>query len=273
MVRTTFGWPSFLVVLFLLLGVSGTVLAQDSEFPGRAIYADIPVISTEDLRANRDKYVVIDVRSSFEFDTIQVTNSLNLPLDNKEFRDVVKELWTKVSAQGIQGIVFYCNGKTCYKSYKAVQKANQAGVDKAFAYDAGIFDWAQANPDHAALLGKTPVDTSRLISDEAFKAKCLPPQEFAKRVSRNVAVLDIREPHQSGGLSLFTGFQRNISLQDLEKIRRFVQRASLRGKPILAYDNVGKQVRWLQYYFEELGVREYNFMCGGAKNFFKTLGN
>jgi len=33
---------------------------------------------------------------------------------------------------------------------------------------------------------------------------------------------------------------------------------------ILAFDNVGKQVRWLQYYFNEFGIKNYFFLKGGA---------
>lgn len=249
-----------------------TAHAQDSEFPGREKYQTVKVITTADLRAQREQYLVIDVRSKFEYETLQITNSLLLPLSNPDFAKVIPELWSKVKGQGIKGIVFYCNGKTCFKSYKAAVKAQKAGVNDVLAYDAGIFDWAQAHPDQAALLGESPLDPSKLISKADFEARCLQPQEFAKRVSRSTSVLDVRDPHQSGGVALFTGFQRSIELKDMDKIKRFVQRAMLRGKTVMAYDNVGKQVRWLQYYFEQLKVPEYHFMCGGAKKFFETLG-
>jgi rhodanese-related sulfurtransferase len=34
---------------------------------------------------------------------------------------------------------------------------------------------------------------------------------------------------------------------------------------ILVVDNVGKQVRWLQYYLERSGMTNYYFLDGGAK--------
>lgn len=33
---------------------------------------------------------------------------------------------------------------------------------------------------------------------------------------------------------------------------------------LLVYDNVGKQVRWVQYYFEKHGITDYYFLKGGV---------
>ena len=43
------------------------------------------------------------------------------------------------------------------------------------------------------------------------------------------------------------------------------------GQPLLVYDESGKQVRWLQYHLDEKGIKNYNFMKGGVKQYFKSL--
>ena len=49
------------------------------------------------------------------------------------------------------------------------------------------------------------------------------------------------------------------------------KKAKAEKKPLLIYDEAGKQVRWLMYRIEDLNVNEYYFMKGGMKQYFKSL--
>jgi hypothetical protein len=40
---------------------------------------------------------------------------------------------------------------------------------------------------------------------------------------------------------------------------------------LFIYDEVGKQVRWLQYTIEELGLKNYYFMDKGAKAYYSSI--
>ena len=64
-------------------------------------------------------------------------------------------------------------------------------------YDAGIFDWAKANPDKTTLMGKSPAAKDKLIPKSTFAKKNIGFEEFKKKAaSPNTVVVDIREPVQ-----------------------------------------------------------------------------
>ena len=256
---------TLLITLFSLVLPS---LSMADDFPGRKTYPRVKVYETEQLNQNYDAVEIIDVRSSLEFDTLHINKALHIPLNSRKFIAQVKEL----QGSGLP-LVFYCNGHTCYKSYKAAKKARKAGISNVFAYDAGVFDWARAHPDKATLLGQTPLDPDKLISKDEFKKYLLEPKEFNAKITDKSVILDIREPTQRGLLELFPYRQESIAMANPQKLRKFLVAVKKSGKPLMVYDEVGKQVRWLQYYLQDLGIKNYYFLKGGVKNFFKSLKN
>jgi len=256
------------IFLLLLTGLlfPAITLAQADDYPGRKTYPKIKVYETTQLHDNFDDVIVVDVRSRYEYETLHINSAINIPLNDRGFMEKVKALQT-----GPKPIVFYCNGHTCYKSYKACIKAEKAGVNNIFAYDSGVFDWAKAYPEKATLLGKTPIDTSRLISKAELKKNMLAPKQFSSQISNSTIILDIRDPKQRGLVELYPYRQENISLDDKQKLNRFLNKIKSSGKTLLVYDEAGKQVRWFQYYLVDKGIKDYYFMNGGVKQFFKDL--
>lgn len=256
--------------LFLLLCCMAFVMpaqAQEEGFPGRITYPRIAVYETDQLNQSFADVTVVDVRSRYEFETLHINNAINIPLNSMSFIQEITELQ---NAMG-KPIVFYCNGHSCYKSYKACTKAISAGIRDVFAYDSGIFDWARAHPEKATMLGKTPVDTTRLISKSELKKYLLDPKQFTDRINDKAVILDIREPKQRGLIELFPYRQENISMDDKTRLNTFLNKIKASGKTLLVYDEAGKQVRWFQYYLVEKGIKNYYFMTGGVKRFFKDL--
>lgn len=241
-------------------------LAQAEGYPGREIYPTVKVYETEQLKNNFDQVVIVDVRSKYEFDTLHINSAINIPLNDRGFSKRVEALQA-----GPKPIVFYCNGHSCYKSYKACVAALDAGINNIFAYDSGVFDWARAYPDKATLLGKTPIDTARLISGAKLKENLLDPKQFSSRINDNAVILDIRDPKQRGLVELYPYRQENIAMDDTQKLNSFLKKIKSSGKTLLVYDEAGKQVRWFQYYLVENGIKNYYFMNGGVKQFFKDL--
>ena len=137
--------------LLVILAIS-CVHANDVGFPGRAKYSDIKVIEKADLLDRFDKVVVVDARSRLEFETLRIRGAVNVPVAAKSFEKEIQAL----AASTDKPIVFYCNGRTCMKSYLAARKAAAVGLTKVRAYDAGMFEWAQAYPEYAELLGQKP---------------------------------------------------------------------------------------------------------------------
>lgn len=250
-----------LLVLPLLLLFANLARAAE-EFPVRALYPKVSTIELEDLNNKLDKVVIFDVRSAYEFDTLHIKDAHHLALDDRDFVPKLLELRKKDK----RPFVFYCNGHTCKKSYKATNKAMQGHVDNVFAFDAGIFDWTKAHPDKAVLLGKSPVDPKRLLSKDKLAEHMLDPEAFGERVGDNTIVLDIRDRLQRNAIKLFPMRQHSVPL-DNKELKTYVDQARSGGKTLLIYDAVGKQVRWLQYYLESEHVPKYYFMKGGAKAF------
>jgi len=257
-----------LLFIFLFTSLLFPVLSQSGDYPGRATYPRVNVYETEQLNREFENVIIVDVRSNFEFNTLHINNAINIPLNSKNFRRLISDLQRERKP-----IVFYCNGHSCYKSYKAARKARRAKIANIFAYDSGIFDWAKAHPEKAVLLGTSPVDTNLLLSKADLKKYLLSPQEFSSTINDKAVILDVREASQRGLLELFPYRQENISMDEQKKLDRFLKGIKGSGSTLLVYDEAGKQVRWLQYYLEDHGISKYYFMEGGVKNYFKSLTN
>jgi len=211
--------------------------------------------------------LVIDVRSKYEYDTLHVKDALIVPLGTG-FGDKILALRAKQN----KPFVFYCNGKTCQKSYEAALLAAKARVDNVYAYDSGIFDWAKAQPEKTVLLGRSPIKPEDMIDKKSFKARLLEPKDFAARVGDKSVVLDVRDRVQRD-TALFPFKEQRAQLDELKKIDVVIEDAKANKKTLLVYDQTGKQVEWFQYYLENKGVKDYYFMKGGAQaHFDHTLG-
>lgn len=257
--------------LYLLFASEGFAATKEvnKEFPGRDLYLDVKYISLEDLQAEFGNAVIVDTRSSYEFNTLHINGAVNIPLNAADFKEQMKQLRQQNPGKKI---VTYCNGKTCMKSYKAVRKAQRAGMDNLYAFDAGIFDWAKANADKASLLGVSPVDPTRLITKKDFQAKLLNPDDFMNKARESKGIIvDARDPLQRDGVSMFIGKEKRASLADEEAMNKLINVAVSQNKPMYIYDEAGKQVRWLMYRLEQRGVKEYYFMKGGTKDYYKGL--
>jgi len=239
-----------------------------SEFPGRKLYAHVPYITIEQLHDAYDNSVIVDSRSPFEYETLRITSAVNIPLslDNIKYKE---KLLLLAEANPGKKIIFYCNGHTCMKSYKATYKAMAiAKLDNVYAFDAGIFDWTKAYPDKAVLLGQTPVDTSKLIPKSKLNERMLPAVEFIEKADDNTIILDVRSRNQREGFYVFSRFEESISMEDKVSLNKYIEQAKAENKALFIYDAVGKQVRWLQYYLEQQNAGPYYFMKGGALAFF-----
>lgn len=238
------------------------------EFPGRKLYSHVPYITINQLHDEYDNTVIVDARSSVEYETLRITSAVNIPLslDNIKYK---KKLLALREANPGKKIVFYCNGHTCMKSYKATYRATViAKLDDVYAFDAGIFDWTKAHPDKAVLLGQTPVDPKKLLSKAKLKKHTLPAAEFIEKSKNNAIILDVRSRHQRDGFYVFSRYEESIEMEDKVSLNKFIKQAKAQNKTLFIYDAVGKQVRWLQYYLEQQNAGPYYFMKGGAQAFF-----
>ena len=263
-----------LKILFILiygfLTCEAAVAAEG--FPGREKYPDIPYIELGTLFDLKHTMVIVDARSRYEFETLRIKNAVNIPVANDSFKEDVKQLANTTT----KTIVFYCNGHSCMKSYIAAKKAISVGVTKVRAFDAGIFDWTNAYPKEAVLLGQSPVNLKKLIAKKHFKSRLLHPEKFSESILKlrgNSVIVDVRDKFQRAGVGFYPGLERWAALDDRKKLSRFINKAVKEKKTLFIYDEVGKQVRWLQYALEKAGVQNYYFMDKGASAYYEMLAN
>ncbi len=246
--------------ILLLFTIAISINAEEiEEFPLRAKFNNIPVISCQDLYQLLDEFILIDVRSKFEYDTLRIKSAILAPLSNKGFITKIKE----IRAKDPRPMVFYCNGTTCAKSYEACREALESGFSNVFAFDLGVLGWTMAHPAAATLLDETPVSLDDLISDEDFMSHMLAPSDFIKIIEDNTFVVDIRDPFQRK-VTILRDITRNIPL---DRIKLILPKIKTSNENLLIYDAVGKQIRWLQYLLNKEGIQRYFFMEGGIRGY------
>jgi rhodanese-related sulfurtransferase len=237
-----------------------------AEFPLREKYPDVQPIALEDLNASYDSTIIVDVRSKEEFDVVHIKKAKHVQVTKGSFLADLEKIRAKNDAANI---AFYCNGHTCAKSYKAAEKANSAGFQNIYCFDAGIFEWASSYPEKSALLGNSPVDPAKLISKDALNAKKVDWPEFAAKAGEsNAMIIDIRDPFQRAKDASLDQ-NKNVSLKGvrnipLDRLTKLLSKGEFKNKQLLIFDAVGKQVRWLQYYLEEGGYTNYTFLAKGV---------
>jgi predicted sulfurtransferase len=262
-------WPIkiFIFSAALMSLLSFAALAE-SKYPGRSIYPEVKYISAEQLHARRNDVVIIDVRSAYEYKTLRIDSAKNISVADQDFAAQIAALRKRDGRE----IVFYCNGETCMKSYKAVMKCLADGIKDVLAFDAGIMNWAQSYPKETLLLGTRLSNPQKLISKAHFKRHTLSPDEFGNRLAKtDDIVLDVRDRFQREGLSLFVGREFRVYLDDTKRLNRFIEKAKKERKGLLIYDASGHQVRWLQYYLEHKGLSNYYFMDGGIHAYYMEI--
>lgn len=265
LVRTFYLFTIGLVIFGVSLAFAA---ANNPEFPGRALYPSVSIIDIDELNKRISDVVIVDVRSSYEYDTLRIKGAINIPLSSATYVSRMR----KLRNTDPRPIVVYCNGKTCMKSYKAALKCEINKIDNVHSYDAGIMDWARKYPNDAELLGKSPVQLSMLITKKEFTAHLLSPTAYGDKVANTSAiVLDVRDRFQREGLSLFVGRERRAYLDDKKKLDSYILKAKRERKTLLVHDAAGKQVRWLQYYLKDKGLKSYYFMSGGVTAYYDEL--
>ena len=259
----------FLVIsLFILIQPAWS--AQEG-FPGRKKYPEIPFIEIGDLynKKSRNEVVVVDARSNYEYETLRIKDAVNIPVANDTFEEEVRKLRLKTD----KTLVFYCNGHRCMKSYIAAKRSMEANIENVAAFDAGIFDWTKKYPKEAVLLGTSPVNPNKLIATKHFKSRLLDPDTFSTYImdTNNRIVIDVRDKFQRAGIGFYPGIERWAALDDRKKLQRYIEKAKRENKTLFIYDEVGKQVRWLQYALEKAGVQKYYFMDKGARAYYDMI--
>ena len=256
---------------FFLIFVITLISIYAGEFPLRSKYKEVKHISKSDLNKQLKSFIVIDVRSAFEFNVIHIKGSKNVSISKRSF---ITKLTKIAGGDKNKKIVTYCNGHTCAKSYKSALTAMKEGFKNIFAYDAGIFDWAKEYPNDTVLLGVNPSDPSKIISSTNFKKRILKKEDFEKQAKTAKAFLiDARDPNQ---VKKTPAFAQEAKKFDMDKLIKLVQnpvfKEKTKDKTFYIFDAVGKQVQWLQYHLEANDIKNYYFLEKGIWSYYGAQG-
>jgi rhodanese-related sulfurtransferase len=265
----------------LLLAIhpaSAADAAKNSEFPLRWRYPDVRTLDTEQFFKMMKDVTVVDARTKFEWEVMHVNGALNVPVDevdtgkSRSFEKGMEKLLTQIPKT--RPIVFYCNGKTCPKSYEAARRtATRVGFANVYAYDAGIADWVKAYPEVTTLLDKTPVTSDDLISAKVLAAHTLAADAFMSRASNpdcKCIILDIRDIDQRD-FNIFPMREAHVALDNQAGLNAVLDRAKSEHKTLYVYDAVGKQIQWVQYYLARRGLTDYFFLKNGESGYVASL--
>ena len=239
-----------------------TIPSYAQDFPYRKDYPDTPTIDVGDLKAGYDKgeFIIVDVRSSIEFNVIHPKKAVHISFSNLQFLDNLKALADDSPGKKM---ALYCNGVTCLKSYEGTKKALAEGFKDVYVFDGGIPAWVKAYPGDTLLMGKEITDPEKqLIPKATFASYCIEFNEFKKLASRGAVVIDVRDGIQKS--QRLPGIKDTKSITFDTLIPNVIMKGRMKDRQILIFDQVGKQVRWLMYYLVENGYRNYKFLKGGA---------
>ena len=265
----------FLVLMALVLVLLMTTMSVSAEdFPLRAKYPDVTPISTADLVAGYDSTIIVDVRSTMEFDVAHISKAKHISVSNKSFLADLEKVRGK---DGAEVIAFYCNGTTCAKSYKAADQAGKSGFKNLRVYDAGVFTWITENPEKGTLLDQSPADPAKLISKVDLQKRMLIYNEFkTKAEAGNTVVVDVRDPLQRAKASDLPQNKavklKGVREIPMDRLVKLIEKNQFQDKTLLILDAVGKQVRWLQYFLEDKGYSDYYFLENGVLGASKANG-
>ena len=79
--------------------------------------------------------------------------------------------------------------------------------------------------------------------------------------SGNYRIYDVRDKTERQESPIKVGKMAKLTMDEFVT---FLEKGAVPKSNILIFDNVGKQIRWLQYYLENAGVEDYVFLDGGV---------
>jgi len=255
------------VVLSSYVGISGTLAADEDKFPLRKKWPELKTISTEELakaKANNEA-IIVDTRTAAEINVLHIQGCHQIEAGDIVARDGELRALTR---EPHKYLVFYCNGTTCSKSYKAAEIAIQLGFQGVRVYDEGIFDWAHRYPEQSVFFGRkmTREDVDKfLVSEEDFEKGpwAVPTRQFVEMAkSKGFHTYDLREARERTEYPIALP---NIQTLTLDRLVSLLELGTFPRTQVLMLDNVGKQVFWAKYYLDKYGVKDFYVLTGGVR--------
>ena len=144
----------------------------------------------------------------------------------------------------------------------------KAGIENVYAYDAGVPEWVAQYPGKTQLLGKVVTDPAKqIVPKSEFQAKTISFEEFKTAARKGGIVIDVRDAIQR--TQDLPGLGASLKIPIDVFMNNFAPNWKNQDKSFFIFDQVGKQVRWLEYSLIENGYTKYVFLKGGATSVLK----
>ncbi len=257
-------WMLFICTTILSMVAVGFA-GGEHDFPLRKKYPQLEPITTPELAKARaaGEAIVIDVRTKGEFEVMHIKDAINIPhiLSDERY-----EALKSAAERAHRYMVFYCNGVTCTKSYKAADLAWSLQFKGVRNYDAGIFEWADTYPQETVFFGEPMTEANakaKLISESDFKKVLVDTVTFIDMAkSGGYKVYDVRDQREMVEYPINLP---NKEAATIDQLQQLLKEAKFPESKVLLFDNVGRQVIWAQYYLKRFGVKDYFFLAGGVE--------
>ncbi|HIJ91350.1 MAG: rhodanese-like domain-containing protein [Desulfobulbaceae bacterium] len=218
-----------------------TLLSLFSLFAAPVIAADIPTISTEELKKKLDAketLVLADALSPIEHKEKAIQGSVNIPEGKVKGNP-------NLPADKKTLLIFYCLGPKCGKSKMAAKTAQGLGYTNIMVYDEGLPAWIQSGNPVTKTTSYPNIELARLT-----------PQQLNDTL-KSVTILDIRDAKHKESGRMAGAIE--IEMDDLEEKYATIPK----DKKVVVIDHAAKQVLVAAKYLSMNGYKNLAALDGG----------
>jgi len=258
-----FGPGLYLTLWFLILCFPVSSYSS-SHAPLQTFYPDVKTISTDELFENFFTLTLVDIRTTFEFDVVHITASINLPLDTGKFSQSIKNL---ADLKNEITLIIISNNPESTRAFEAARVAKSSGIKNVYVYDAGVFSWLFTHPEKTQLMGEVPAQLEKVLPQIRHQKHLISYDTFKRYAKAPEAiVIDIRNIYHQSKLPDIEGV-KNIALESLLAATNSRIWAE---NQLLIFDIDGSSTRWLQLFLQASGYYNYYFLEGGVNSLAKS---
>jgi rhodanese-related sulfurtransferase len=245
--------------VFLLYGdvyywITGNHLNDAQVLSDRDKKSQIPTIDTNALAlkvANKEKFLLLDVRTLQEYEDGHIKEAVSMPLDQ------IDNQIGKLELAKAQEIITMCDGTGCNRADQAAAKLIGLGFSNVTSYHDGIAAWKLAGKP-VVTSSLDPNDYIALFKD--FKTQQITVQEAQRKIDAgNVVIVDVQAQQDYNAEHLTNAIYMDLSTTAENADSVLIPK----GKTIIFYSEDGSRSNIATQTFIQRGYSQAYSMTGG----------
>lgn len=247
--------------VFLLYGdvyywITGNHLRDSQVLSETDKKSQIPTIDTNGLAAkinNKEKFLLLDVRTIQEFQSGHIKEAVSLPLDQ------IDNQIGKLELAKNQQIITMCDGTGCNRSDQAAAKLIGLGFGSVISYHDGITAWQLAGKP-VVTNSIDPNDYISLFKD--YKTQQISVQDAKKKAdSGNTVLIDVQQQQDNKAEHITGSIFMDLSGSSQEAAAQVIPK----GKTLIFYSEDGSRSNIATQTFINHGYPQSYSMTGGIQ--------